>query len=140
MKSIHKRLAEALAFNPLQGSKSDPDTGERLQGRKWFPKKSEEDEDEDDDYARYLSSKEDGSGMDESSELSAIEKEIRSLRQNMFNLTDAEQDVAGQRIQQLKKKLIHLRSDYGNSEQRGPYSGLTRGELSKSGTSEPDWF
>ena len=68
-----------------------------------------------------------------------IEKEIRTLRQNMFNLaTEDEQDKAGEQIAALKKELHRVRQ--GVTVPVGRYSGLTRQELARTGTCEPDWF
>ena len=43
-------------------------------------------------------------------------------------------------IKQVKEKVIALREDLQREASVGPYSGLTRQELRKSGTLETDWF
>ncbi len=67
-----------------------------------------------------------------------IESEIRHHRRRMFDLSEGEQEKAGDRIGTLKLELEKVRAS--DPKPTGPYSGLTRGELAQSCTCEPDWY
>lgn len=62
------------------------------------------------------------------------EAHIRELRRVMFDLSEADQELAGDRIDQLKLRVKQ------QPPLKGPFSGLTGDELAKTGTSEADWY
>lgn len=66
------------------------------------------------------------------------ENAVRRMRQRIFSYPPAKEEQAGRVLNYLKQRVIRQRE--ANRPARGPYSGLTRGELHRSGTCEPDWF
>lgn len=69
--------------------------------------------------------------------LDQIETALRDARRQCFD-----DGADPERIPRLKRALMRARRqhDRRNPAPVGPYSGLTRGELRASRTSEPDWF
>lgn len=75
--------------------------------------------------------------------IKVAERELRRLRSMLFDNPTPEQEAQIEReIDEVKYNLLKAteRRDQFRSQQKGPYSGLTRGELRASGTSEPDWY
>ena len=69
-----------------------------------------------------------------------LERKLRRLRQEIFTYEGtSEEDEKMAELAAAKAQLMKLRQSGGGGD-RGPYSGLTRGELSRSGTSETDWY
>ena len=62
---------------------------------------------------------------------------LRRMRQRIFDFPPEQEERADRVLAYLKERVLR------QSRLRGPvgtYSGLTRQELRKSGTCEPDWF
>lgn len=70
-------------------------------------------------------------------------KIVRRIR-NMDLLFDSDDNHKIHRIlrKAVTKKVAQQRAedDARGLPKRGPYSGMTRSELARSGTSEPDWY
>jgi hypothetical protein len=66
------------------------------------------------------------------------ETALRRMRQTIFDYPDDRQEQADRVLHYLKARVLRARQE--RSEPVGPYSGLTRSELSRSGTCESDWF
>lgn len=66
------------------------------------------------------------------------ERALRNIRSRIFAYSDDKAEQADRVLQILKLRALRSRSVA--KRQTGPFSGLTRGELRASGTSEPDWF
>jgi len=66
------------------------------------------------------------------------ERLVRKIRQNIFNY-EGEKDIqAGRLLERAKQKMLSNRKN--EQPKTGQYSGLTRKELAKTGTCEPDWY
>lgn len=65
-------------------------------------------------------------------------KILRNLRTHIFSYEGKQEIKADRVIAKVKEK--HLKQLERKPAPTGPFSGLTRGELAKSGTCEPDWF
>ncbi len=63
------------------------------------------------------------------------EQALRRMRQNIFNYPPEKEAQAQRVLLYLKKRSLRLRK----APKVGPYSGLTRQELRRSGTCETDW-
>lgn len=63
---------------------------------------------------------------------------LRRLRQRVFDYPPHMDEKVSRVMEKVKARKIAAQ----NSQPRktGPYSGLTRGELAKTGTCETDWF
>jgi hypothetical protein len=72
--------------------------------------------------------------------LPELEVRLRQLRQRVFDHDEGtpEYDAIQSEIGEVKAELLKSRTSGGGA--RGPFSGLSRGELAASGTSEPDWY
>lgn len=66
------------------------------------------------------------------------ETALRRIRQRIFDYPEHKEEQAMRVLDYLKARMIRQRPR--QPEVRGPYSGLTRGELRKTGTCEPDWY
>lgn len=66
------------------------------------------------------------------------EQALRRIRQRIFDYPPDKEEQAMRVLQYLKAR--HIRYRDRPIEPRGPYSGLTRSELRKSGTCETDWY
>lgn len=66
------------------------------------------------------------------------EQAVRRMRQRIFNYPDDRQDQADRVLAYLKARMMRKRQP--DTEERGPYSGLTRAELARTRTCETDWF
>jgi hypothetical protein len=66
------------------------------------------------------------------------ERLVRRLRRDprLWDDDDRVHSILGRAL----ARLASLRRSEPHDRKRGPYSGLTRSELAKSGTCEPDWF
>jgi ribosomal protein L29 len=74
------------------------------------------------------------------SSVAELERKLRRLRQEIFSYEGTPEVEAKQNeLSAVKAQLMKLRQSSGDGD-RGPYSGLTRGELSRSRTSETDWY
>ena len=65
------------------------------------------------------------------------EQALRRIRNRIFDYPEAQADQAMRVLAYLKTRMMRQRE---RIEPVGPYSGLTRGELSKTGTCETDWY
>lgn len=71
-----------------------------------------------------------------------IERRLRNLRVDVMDTdigSDEEKELHVE-IESLKTELKRVRKTSRHREPRNPFSGLTREQLCKSGTCEPDWF
>lgn len=66
---------------------------------------------------------------------------LRRLRRGIFNpkLSRKKEEQITRLIEKAKSKVISYQK-LQHQPKTGPYSGLTRHELSLSGTNEPDWY
>ncbi len=62
---------------------------------------------------------------------------LRRIRQRIFDYPDNKEAQADRVLAYLKRRSLR---DRGPVLSVGPYSGLTRAELRKSGTCETDWL
>ena len=72
--------------------------------------------------------------------IAELELKIRRIRQTIFDLPDGEAEQAGQELERLKELLCRAREVEDIAAPRGPYSGMTKRQLTLSGTCEADWF
>ena len=70
--------------------------------------------------------------------LRSSEKSLREIRRKIFDYSEEKEAQADRVLRYLKLRV--LRSRNNKTLPTGTYSGLTRGELARSGTCEPDWF
>jgi hypothetical protein len=75
--------------------------------------------------------------MTSAERIQEIEKAIRSFRQRCFDMSESEYEQEAEKVDEWKKELSDLRNGVAT---KGPFSGLTKKELSMSGTCESDWF
>jgi hypothetical protein len=66
------------------------------------------------------------------------ETALRRMRQKIFDYPDDRQEQADRVLHYLKERMMRYRTQ--STEKPGPYSGLTRSELRRSGTCETDWY
>lgn len=66
------------------------------------------------------------------------EQGLRRMRQRIFDFPPEKEAQASRVLCYLKRRTLRQRAR--GIERRGPYSGLTRQELHRTGTCEPDWF
>lgn len=65
------------------------------------------------------------------------EQALRHIRQRIFDYPPEREHKADRVLLYLKRRVLRQRYVV---RVVGPYSGLTRGELAKTGTCEPDWY
>lgn len=65
---------------------------------------------------------------------------LRKIRQKIFDYPEHKEEQAMRVLTYLKKRMIRERDKMRTEDIRGPYSGLTRGELRKTRTCETDWY
>lgn len=65
------------------------------------------------------------------------EQALRRIRQRIFDYPESKEAQADRVLHYLKAR--YLRYQNKPVQSAGPYSGLTRAELRKSGTCETDW-
>jgi hypothetical protein len=75
--------------------------------------------------------------MNHAERIHEIEKSIRSFRLRCFDMSESEYEREAAKVAEWKKELFALRDSV---DTKGPFSGLTKKELSMSGTCESDWF
>ena len=70
------------------------------------------------------------------------ESKLRSLRQDVWSYPEGSsgEQVIQAKIERAKKSLFRARKRETTQPKAGPFSGLTRDELRKSGTCETDWY
>lgn len=70
------------------------------------------------------------------------ESKIRKLRQDVWNYPEGSsgEQVIQAKIERAKKSLFRARNRAATQPKTGPFSGLTKSELRKSGTCETDWY
>ena len=66
------------------------------------------------------------------------EQALREIRAKIFQYPNSKENQADRVLMYLKTRVLRSRAQ--GVEPVGPYSGLTRGELRKSGTCETDWY
>ena len=72
---------------------------------------------------------------------SLSETAVRRLRSTIFDYDGTPKEAQADRVfEYLLQRVRRQRSQERRSEPTGPYSGLTRGDLRKTGTCEADWF
>jgi hypothetical protein len=67
------------------------------------------------------------------------EQALRRMRQRIWDYDGTPNEAKAERVLLYLKKRM-LRNRKVEVDVVGPYSGLTRSELAKTGTCEPDWF
>ncbi len=70
--------------------------------------------------------------------VSKAELALRHMRQRIFDYPPEKGEQADRVLRYLIKRMLRERT--GRKAATGPYSGLTRDELARTGTCEPDWF
>lgn len=73
--------------------------------------------------------------MEQLTTIEELERKLRRIRQQIDDKPELEADLI-----ETKALLLKAREETPERERVGPYSGLTRRELSKTGTCETDWF
>lgn len=68
-----------------------------------------------------------------------LESRLRKLRSKVFDFGDEAYAEIEKEMEATKAALLAVRSRGGQGP-TGPYSGLTRSELRRSGTAETDWY
>ena len=63
---------------------------------------------------------------------------LRRIRQRIFDYPPHKEAQADRVLRYLKARMMRYRDSAEPT--RGPYSGMTRLELAKSRTCEPDWY
>lgn len=71
-------------------------------------------------------------------EAQSVSSRIREIRRTIFDVADEEATKMSAELESLKSRLREL--EPAPAPVRGPWSGLTRGELAATGTCEPDWY
>ena len=66
------------------------------------------------------------------------EQALRRIRQRIFDYPPEKEAQADRVLLYLKARMMRYRKQ--TKEPVGPYSGLTKSELAKTRTCEPDWF
>lgn len=66
------------------------------------------------------------------------EQALRRMRQRIFDYPQDKEEQADRVLLYLKKRMLRNRKN--ETKATGPYSGLTRNELAKTGTCETDWY
>ena len=69
--------------------------------------------------------------------VSKAEIALRRMRQRIFDYPPEKEAQADRVLAYLKTRMLRETS---RKAATGPYSGLTREELARTGTCEPDWF
>lgn len=73
--------------------------------------------------------------------VSKAEIALRRMRQRIFDYPPEKGEQADRVLRYLIKRMLRERKqETSRKEATGPYSGLTREELARTGTCEPDWF
>lgn len=73
--------------------------------------------------------------------VSKAELALRRMRQRIFDYPPEKGEQADRVLGYLKERVLGVGKGIGRTRQEtGPYSGLTRDELARTGTCEPDWF
>lgn len=70
--------------------------------------------------------------------LQRADRRLHWLRSVVFYVLESREAQVARAMDTAKTQVSQRKDSHGSS--RGPYSGMTRGELAKSGTCEPDWF
>ena len=65
------------------------------------------------------------------------ERALRRMRSRIFDYPPAKEAQADRVLKYLKARVLRSRT---KQRSVGPYSGLTKGELLRTGTCETDWF
>lgn len=69
---------------------------------------------------------------------------LRRMRQRIFDYPPEKEAQADRVLAYLQERVIRERcwawARAKTRQETGPYSGLTREELARTGTCEPDWF
>lgn len=63
---------------------------------------------------------------------------LRHIRQRVFDYPAAVEEKVERVMQQVKRRVLEKQETA--PVERGPFSGLTRAELAKTGTCEADWY
>jgi len=66
------------------------------------------------------------------------EQALRRMRQRIFDYPEHKQEQADRVLRYIKARFLRARGQC--AQPVGPYSGLTRAELRKTGTCETDWY
>lgn len=70
--------------------------------------------------------------------MATSEQGLRRMRQRIFDYPATKEAQADRVLGYLKRRV--MRHQARSNPARGPYSGLTRNELHRTGTCETDWF
>jgi hypothetical protein len=72
--------------------------------------------------------------------LQTAQKALRDMRRKIFDYPDDKEKQADRVLSYLKVRMLRELDKVKPQERTGKWSGLTRGELSRTGTCETDWF
>ena len=72
--------------------------------------------------------------------LKTAQTALRTMRQKIFDYPDDKEEQADRVLTYLKVRMLRERDKVKLPPAVGQWSGLTRGELARTGTCETDWF